>query len=209
MLSVTTRCATPAKGAMNPSISLVLIMPQMSTRGRENAFVEFSKTLSECPPAGRVVAAVKPKLAIGRDERMERTRAQPLHPRRPHDCSQALRDVLVGDPMVANGADSCNGIARVVDLVAALQLRHRQVEKAVLILENHTAMLLEALPVLVGNEQRRPCLRRGLFNSFPGFIRLHADDAGDAALQDTCLLACDQLTVYRQGIAGDRSRSWR
>ncbi len=82
-------------------------------------------------------------------------RPQPLHARRPDRRLQSLRDVRFRNARIIEQADRGNGVAGIVDLVAALQLRQGQIEQAALILKDKPAMLLKGLPVLIGDGERR------------------------------------------------------
>src|SRR5712692_5779551 len=93
-------------------------------------------------PAIGVVAAVEPQLAAGRSQRREPPVCEPLHARRP---------VGLGDPALerrgrererADSTQGGDGDAGVLELVAAVELRRRQVEQAVVVLVDQAPALL-------------------------------------------------------------------
>ena len=93
MAIVTTRCASPAKGSMKLAASFVLSMPQMRTSGPRIAVVDVGKGPGNDAARRRVVAAIKPKFGILRQEAGERAGSQPLHARRPDHRLQSMLNV--------------------------------------------------------------------------------------------------------------------
>ena len=154
----------PAKGAMKSPASLLLSMPQMRTSGRE------TRSLSSRTPAparGRRTDCARHRATIrmlgGSDPY---SRPAPSRCMRAGQVAvlQALCDMALADARIVEAAQRGDGVAGIVDLMAARQLRHRQIEQPVLVLIDEAAMLLIGLPVLVGDDAaaRRIRLRDAL-----------------------------------------------
>ena len=99
-----------------------------------------------------------------------------------------------------------DGGAGVVDLVAAAELGQRQIEQAVVVLIDQTAVLAMHAPVLAGHAQRRAhALRLPLDHGEHG-IGLRRDRRRHVALEDRGLLGGDLLDACRRGTPDDPSR---
>ena len=99
----------------------------------------------------RIVPAVEPQFAAGRRERDELAMRQPLQPRRPLGLDHAG---LVGGGAILNCGDRAqrgNRQAGILELMAAVEFRRRQIEQARFVLIDQPATLLGRGPVLAGD----------------------------------------------------------
>ena len=81
--------------------------------------------------------------------------------------------------------------AGIVELMAAEQLRRRQIEQAVVVLIDQPAALLGRGPVLAGDADRRPDARGLALDHRERLARLRRHDRRHAALEDAGLLGGD------------------
>ncbi len=182
--------AMPAKLSMKRPTSLVLSMPQTSTSGGSDGLQVGKAWASTRPAEGCALRrATIPHL---RNEGPQCTWPQPLHPGRPCGGLLALRNMGIRDAAIAEQPQGGDCIARIVDLMAAAQLRQGQVEQAVLVLEDEPAVLFEGLPVLVGDGHRAAQALGRPHQNLARFIRLDSDHGRPAALQDAGLFRRDQ-----------------
>ena len=113
-----------------------------------------------------------------------------------------------------DGAQRGDRGAGIVELMAAEQLRRRQIEQPVVVLIDQPAVLLVHVPVLAGDAQRRAhALRLALDHARAPRRACGAIDRRHAALEDAGLLGGDLLDACRREtrmIERDRrDRRWR
>ena len=147
--------------------------------------IEFREGLRQHPASRRIVPAVQPDFGLCGHKGPKRALPEFLQAGGPCGGLEAFGYVPVADAGVVEAADGGNGIAGIVDLVAAFQLRQRQVQKPALVLEHHAAMLLEDLPVLPGDVKLGPHPLAHALDRGAGLVRLGADD-GRAARASGC-----------------------
>ena len=119
-----------------------------------HALLEIGERGGDGAAAVGIVAAVEPQLAAGRQQRGE------LALRR--RCMRAGHSALAMPVSNASrgsckprGAQRRDGDAGIVELMAAEELRRRQIEQAVVVLIDEPAALLGRGPVLAGDPDRR------------------------------------------------------
>ena len=91
-------------------------------------------------------------------------------------------------PSTPDGGNRC---ARIFDLEAPPQGRQRQIDQRAFVLEYQSAVLLEGLPVLAGDVQRRSNPSGHLFKLCPRRVGLRRHDARNIGLEDTGLFPGD------------------
>ena len=91
--------------------------------------------------------------------------------------------------------------AGVLELVAPVKLRRRQIEKPVVVLIDQPAALLGRRPVLAGDAQRRPHPRRLPLDDRKRLARLARDHRRHAALENAGLLGGDFFDRVAEEVA--------
>ncbi len=101
------------------------------------------------------MAAVEPDFAAGGRQIHQRPLRQPVQPRRPIGLDHAG---LVGggcDPQARQRAQGRDGEPCILELMAAIEPRRRQIDEPDLVLIDQTAAFFRRGPVLAGDLERR------------------------------------------------------
>ena len=201
-----TRRASPAKFRRKPALSLVASMPTISTSGRGTRSSRSAERRRDRAAAVGVVAAVEPELAVRRRQRLERALREALHPRRPVGLGDARLEGRDRQRR-ARGAQRRDGGAGIVELMAADELRQRQIEQAVVVLIDQAAVLADA------RSSARPATRSGARTRLASSldhrehrVGLRRDRRRHAALEDAGLLGGDLLERVAEKLQHGRSR---
>ena len=142
------------------------------------------------PPSGLCPPSSHSSLPAGASS-TSRPCGKPLQPRRPVGLDHAG---LVGGRRNLERLDRAqrrDGEAGILELMAAVKFRRRQIEQAGLVLIDQPPALLGRGPVLAGDLQRRIEPRRLPFDHGERVARLRGDDGRRPALEDAGLLRGD------------------
>ena len=144
------------------------------------------------PPSGLWPPSSHSSLPAGASS-TSRPGAQPLQPRRPVGLDHAGLEGGRRNLERLDRAQRRDGKAGILELMAAVKLRRRQIEQAGLVLIDQPAALLGGGPVLAGDLERRIEPRRLPLDHGQRVARLRGDDRRRAALEDAGLLGGDLL----------------
>ena len=97
-------------------------------------------------------------------------------------------------------------IPALIELMAAVKPRRRQIEQAVVVLIDEAAVFLARIPVLPRQFQRRAHALGALLDHRQRLIRLRRDDHRHATLDDAGFLRRDPAQACRRDIRHDRAR---
>lgn len=178
-----TRQMSTAKFMRKPSQSLLASMPTMSMSGRS-------------PDCGRIRATPRYRPAPVSPARRGRAVACAL------DGSEACSKGACGNLQRRDAAQGGDCGTRVVELMAAKQMRRRQVDEPGFVPIDHAAVLGRHDPVLATNTKRRAQGRSLPFDHRERLQRLGRGFRQHIGLEDTRLLRRDQFMVL------PRSSSW-
>ena len=173
--TATTSWARPLKARRNPPVSLDASEPQMMTSGRWHFVFEFRHRLRERAPGILIMAAIEPNLGAGRGERRHMALGEILQAGRPLRARQAVLDGGRRE-MRLDGAQRSDRGCGVLMLMAADEMRQRQIEKAALVLEDKTAIFFPGVVVPPAGDQRRAQAPRFAFEHREGGIFLGAHE---------------------------------
>ena len=198
---------SPWKWRRKPPASLVDSMPTIKWIGLETRSSRSASARATDLASRRIMPAVDPDFRAGRRQIVKFSRRKPLKPRGPDGGAYAFRNRLLRDVEAFQRPRGGDGRAGVVELMPPEQARQRQIEEAVLVLEDEPAVLLEHVPALPSGKHRGAKLARARFDHAKRRIALAGHDGGPAALQNARLLARDGLDgVAEKGAVIERNR---
>ena len=157
------------------------------------------------------MAAVEPKFALRRQPDREPPLRQPLHARRPVDAEHAGLEGRAGQFQAAH-AQRRDRRAGVLELVAPVKFRRRQIEQPIGVLIDQAPALFGRRPVLPGNAERRPHPRSLPLDDGQRLVRLARNHRRHAVLENAGFLGGDffhrvaeeVMMIHRQ--AGNHAR---
>src|SRR5450830_1233085 len=156
-----------------------------------DALFEIGERRRNGAAAVGIMAAVEPQLAP-RGRKLDQTAlAEPVQPRRPFGLDDAGFERGRRNLEWLDRAQRRDGEAGILELMAAVKFRRRQIEQARFILIDQASALLGGGPILAGNLQRRAEFRRLPFDHGERVAALRGDDRRHAALEDAGLLGRD------------------
>src|SRR5262249_39352741 len=142
-------------------------------------------------PAVRIVAAVEPELASWRAKRRQPPVRETLHARRPFSLGDPGFERRSRKLQLVHSAQRGDGDARILELVAPIELRRRKAAQAGVIRVAQTPAFLPRRPVLAGTLDRRLDARGRSLDRRQCLARLGRHDRRHLGLENAGLLRRD------------------
>ena len=144
---------SPWKWRRKPLASFVESMPTIKWMGLETRSSKIGERPRHDFSRRGIMPAIDPDLGALRRQIMEFSRRKPLQPSGPNRSRYALCNRLLGHMKAFQQSRRCDGGARIFELMPPEEAWQRQIEEAILVLENEPAMLLENVPVPATSKQ--------------------------------------------------------